>query len=190
MRTRLVEKLGGCAFVQKRKPQEIVIHRIRVRRALGARRLGAGEFLPEPVGEPGNDLVLHVEEIGDWLVEALGPEVAAGVGVDQLHVDPHAVPGALHAAFEHIAHVEIAADLLNVSGLSLVRKGGVAGDDERARNPRKVGGQALGHAVDEILLFGIAADVGEGQHDEREARRLALFRRGRRRRLRLPGRPT
>ena len=57
---------------------------------------------------------------------------AAGFGVDQLHVDAHAVSAALYAAFEHVAHVEIAADLLNVSGLALVRKGGVAADDERA----------------------------------------------------------
>jgi hypothetical protein len=36
-----------------------------------------------------------------------------------------------------------------------------------------VGRQALGNSVDEIVLLGIAADVGEGQHDERKTRRLA-----------------
>ena len=60
---------------KKRKPKEIMVHRIRVRRAPGAARFGGGELLPEPVGEAGDDLVLHVEEIGDGLVEALGPEV-------------------------------------------------------------------------------------------------------------------
>jgi hypothetical protein len=47
-----------------------VIHRIRVRRTLGAPRLGKLEFVPQTVGEEGNDLVLHLEEISDRLVEA------------------------------------------------------------------------------------------------------------------------
>ena len=192
VRARLVEELGGLTFVEERKPKEIVVHRIRVRGALGAARFGGGELLPEPIGEAGDDLVLHVEEIGDGLVEALGPEVRAGLGVDQLHVDAHAVSAALHAAFEHIAHVELAADLLQVDGLALVGEGGVAADDEGAGNAREVGRQALGHAVDEIFLLRIAADIGEGQHDEREARRLALFRRAQARRGRgaIEARPT
>ena len=39
------------------------------------------------------------------------------------------------------------------------------------RDARKVGGQALRDAVDEILLLRVAADIGEGQDDDREARR-------------------
>ena len=50
-----------------------MIHRIGVRRALGALRLRAGQLLPEPVGETGNDLVLHVEKVGDRLVETFSP---------------------------------------------------------------------------------------------------------------------
>ena len=47
-----------------------MIHRIRVRRTLGAPRFGKPEFVPQTVGEEGNDLVLHLEEISDPLVEA------------------------------------------------------------------------------------------------------------------------
>ena len=86
----------------------------------------------------------------------------AGVRLDQLHVDAHAVSRALHAAFEHVANVELAANLFNVTGLSLVHKGGVARDDEGTGDAREVGRQALGDAVGEVLLFGIAADIGEG----------------------------
>ena len=57
-------------------------------------RLRARELLPQPVGEARDDLVLHVEEVGDGLVEPLGPDVVTGFGVDQLHVDAHAVPAA------------------------------------------------------------------------------------------------
>jgi hypothetical protein len=55
-----VEGPGGSAFVEMAEPEEIVIHRIGVRGALGAPCLGALEFLSEPVGETRNDLVLHV----------------------------------------------------------------------------------------------------------------------------------
>ena len=122
-------------------------------------------------GKPRNDLVLHVEEIGQGLVEALGPEMIAGLGIDELDVDAHAVAAALHRAFEDIAHVQFAADLLQIDGLALVGEGGVAPDDERAGDAREVGGQALGHAIDEIFLLGIAADIGEGENDDGETRR-------------------
>jgi hypothetical protein len=32
--------------------------------------------------------------------------MAPGLGVDQLHVDPHPIAAALHAAFERVTHVE------------------------------------------------------------------------------------
>ena len=118
-----------------------------------------------------DDLVLHVEEVGYGLVEALGPEMIASLGVDELDIDPHAVAAALHRTFEHVAHVQFAADLLHVEGLALVGKGGVTGDHERASDAREIGGQALGHAIDEIVLLGVAADIGEGQDDDREPRR-------------------
>ena len=101
-----------------------------LRQALGAHCLGAGDLLPELVGEPGDNFVLHIEEIGDRLVEAFGPEVHAGVGLDQLHVDAHAVSAALHAAFEHVAHVEIASNLSEIGRFAFVGKGGTAADDD------------------------------------------------------------
>ena len=52
------------------------------------------------------------------------------VGVDQLAGDAHAVAGLAHAAFEHIAHAEFAADLLHIDRLALVGEARIAGDDE------------------------------------------------------------
>ena len=120
---------------------------------------------------------MHVEEVGDRLVEPLGPEMIAALGVDQLHVDAHAISAALDAAFEHVADVELAPDLFEIDRLALVGEGGVAADHEHAAHARKVGRQALGDAVDEIVLLGIAADIGERQNDDREARRGGFFRR-------------
>jgi hypothetical protein len=115
-----------------------MIHRIGIRLALGAFRLRAGQLLPEPVGETGNDLVLHVKKVSDRLVETFSPEMAPSLGVDQLHVDPHPSATALHATFEHIASVKVATDLFHVGRLALECEGRVARDDESAGDARKV----------------------------------------------------
>ena len=80
--------------------------------ACSARRASAAMSCAfERVRQARDDLVLHVEEIGQRLVEPLGPEMIAGLGVDELHVDAHAIAAALDAAFEHVAYVQLAADL-------------------------------------------------------------------------------
>ena len=107
----------------------------------------------------------------------------ARLGVDQLHVDAHALAAALNAALEHVAHVQVLPDLTDVDRLPSISEGGVAGDDEGARDARKVGGQTVGDPVDEILLLRPAAEIGEGEHDHRYPRRSALQRRGGRRRV-------
>src|SRR5262249_34467322 len=79
-----------------------------------------------------DDLVLHVKQVCDRFVEALGPNVIASFSVDQLRVDANTIAAALHAAFEDVAHVELASDLLHVRGLALVGECRVACDDESA----------------------------------------------------------
>ena len=69
---------------------------------------------------------------------------------------------------------------LTLSGLALVGEGRAAADDKGASNPRQVRGQAVRHAVGEIFLLRIAADIGERQDDDGKARRFSRqFLRGR-----------
>ena len=90
-----------------------------VRGLFRASRLGGDELGVQRARQPRDDFVLHVEEIGEGLVEPLGPEMIARFRVDELHVDAHAVSAALNAALEHIADVQLAADLLQIDGLPL-----------------------------------------------------------------------
>ena len=90
----------------------------------------------------------------------------AGFGVDELRVDPDTVAAALHAAFHRVAHTEFAADRARVHWFVLEGEGGIARDDECARNARQVGCEAFGDSVDEIVLLAVAAEVDEGQHDD------------------------
>jgi hypothetical protein len=99
-----------------------------------------------------------------------GPEVVTVFGVDKLDVDAHAVSATLDAAFEDITHVQLAADLLQVDRLALIGERTVAPDHERSSNARQIGREALGDPVDEGFLLRVAADIREGQDDNRKAR--------------------
>ena len=147
------------------------VHRIGIGRLFGAARLDGGDLIAQRIRETPDDFVLHIEEIGKRLVETLRPKMAAGFGVNELHIDAHAIAAALNAALEDVAHIQVAADRLHVKRLALVRESRVAGDHGGASETRKIGRQALRHPVDEVLLLRIAANVGEGQNNDREARR-------------------
>ena len=153
----------------------------------GVARLDRRELIAQRVREAPNDFVLHVEEIGKRLVEPLRPKMTAGLGVDELHVDAHAIPAALNAALEDVPDIQVAADGLHVERLALVSEGRIAGDHDGAPDTREIGRQTFRDPVDEVLLFGVAADIGERQDDDRETRRARLFRRCDRRGFRLRG---
>ena len=108
------EIVGGQALIVPKQTLKIEVHRVRGRRLFRASRLGGDELRVERACQSRDDFVLHVEEIGERLVEPLGPEMIAGFGVDELHIDAHAVAAALNAAFEDVANVQLAADLLQV----------------------------------------------------------------------------
>src|SRR6516165_10237862 len=132
-----------------------------MRGTLRSPRFDRNQLRVQRIGEPRYNFVLHIEEIGNWFVEALRPQVIAGFSVDQLHIHPDAVAATLHRAFKYIPDIQLASQLLYVYGLALERECGVARNDERAADARQVRGQALGHPVYEVRLLGIAADVGK-----------------------------
>ena len=90
--------------------------------------------------------------------------------IDELCVYANLLARSAHAPFQQVAYAEFAADLPRVDGFSLVGERRVAGDHEHVRNPRQIGGQILGDPVREILLLRIVAEIGEGQHHDRQTR--------------------
>jgi hypothetical protein len=90
--------------------------------------------------------------------------MAAGGAVDQLRGDPHAAAGLAHAAFEHMADLQLPRDLWHVDVLALEREGGIARGDPQRGDLGEVGDDVLGDAIGKILLLGIAAHVGEREH--------------------------
>ena len=80
-----------------------------------------------------DDLVLYGEDVRGIAVEAVGPDMAAGLAVDQLRVDANAIAGAPHAALQHVANSELASHLPNIDRAALVGEHRVAGDHEQPR---------------------------------------------------------
>jgi hypothetical protein len=70
----------------------------------------------------GRDFVLQVKNIFKAAVETVRPQMRAGQGIDQLPGDANLVTSLADAAFEHIAHAELSADLFDIDGLALVDK--------------------------------------------------------------------
>src|SRR5262249_60218514 len=97
-------------------------------------------------------------------VVALGPNVLAGLCLDQLCGDADAVAGFTQTTFEHISDTELAPDLFHVDSAALVGEAGVARDHKQRRVARERSDDVLGDAVGEELLLGISAHIGERQY--------------------------
>src|SRR4051812_6380636 len=166
--TNIAEALAGHGIEAGQGPQVEVVG-AHVARGLGpslpdllqtdARLDRAHDALGHPV--------LQVENVGDVAVEAVGPDVVAGGSVDQLANDPHPRSGLADAAFEHVAHAQLARDLAHVDRTALVGEAGITGDHEEGAHAAERGDDLLDQAIGEVLLLRIAAHVGEGQDRDR-----------------------
>ena len=114
-------------------PAQIVVVGVEAlgRLALGPLDLGLLEPRRDRADDARRHLVLQLEDVLELAVEPVGPEMRAGRGIDQLAGDAHPAAGLAHAALEHVAHAELAADLPHVDGPALVGEARIAGDDEQ-----------------------------------------------------------
>jgi hypothetical protein len=61
------------------------------------------------------NLILHLENIVDLTIIALGPTVSAGLGVEELRADTDTIAAPANAAFQDITDVEFAPRLPDVN---------------------------------------------------------------------------
>src|SRR5262249_36447613 len=113
------------------------------------------------------DLVLNGKDVLQGAVVALGPDMVAARRVDELRGDAHAVAGFADAAFEHVAHAEIAADFAHVERLALVAERRIAGDDEQPMRLGQRRDDVLSNAVGKEILLDVAAHILEREHRNR-----------------------
>jgi len=111
---------------------------------------------------------LQCEQIADIAVELLGPQMRIRLGIDQLGVDAQFAIRPPDAAFEDIAHAQLAADLLGVDCFVPISERRVARDHKAVGDARQIRRHILCDAVGKVLLVGVIAEVGERQHDDRQ----------------------
>src|SRR5262245_59296164 len=90
--------------------------------------------------------------------------------IDELSIDANLVAACLLAPLQRIAHPELSSDLLYVNGLALVGECRAACDHEAVANTGEAAGQLLRDDVRQVILRRVAAQIGEGQHDQGEPR--------------------
>src|SRR5262249_49485849 len=96
--------------------------------------------------------ILQLEYVLQGTIEAIRPDVAPGIRIDELPGEAHPTSCLAHAPLEHIAHPELTTDLLHVNGTTLVREAGVARDDEQRPEARQRRDDFLDHAIGEVFL--------------------------------------
>jgi hypothetical protein len=87
--------------------------------------------------------------------------------INELGRDAQAPSRIAHRAFEHIVHAELTVDFLHVDRLPSVGKARIASHDKQPAELRKRGDDLLEHAVGDIFLLRVAAQIGKGQDGNR-----------------------
>jgi len=74
-------------------------------------------------------ITLDGEDVLEFAIVALRPEMTVGLRIDQLQVDVHLLAGLLHAAFEDVGHSQLFADIAQIVRCTLVFLSGRARND-------------------------------------------------------------
>ena len=167
-RQRLVDGLPG-SLVQVRHPAQIVVVGIE---AFGGLALCAFDLRPLQLSRDRTDharghLILQLEDVVYGAIETVGRDMRPSRRVDQLRGDAYPARCFAQAAFQHIAHAQLAAHLPHVHSTALVGKARVARDDEEPANVRQRCDDILHNSIGEIILLGVSAQVHEWQHRNR-----------------------
>jgi hypothetical protein len=124
--------IGRYTLIEPSQTLKVEVHRVGVRSLFRASRLGGDKLGVQSACQARDDFVLHVEKIGEGLVEPLGPEMIDRFGVDKLHVNAHAVSAALNATMKDVAGVQFAPNRLRVDRFAFVRERRIARDHDGA----------------------------------------------------------
>src|SRR5580704_6113865 len=116
------------------------------------------------------NFTLKVKNVADFTIEAIRPDVSLIAGLDQLRRHADAAPVTAYASFQHIRDAEFPGDLWHILVPALVLHGGRSRNDAEMRRieAAKLRNHFIGHAVCEIFLLGISAEIFEWQHGERD----------------------
>ena len=90
-----------------------------------------------------------------------------GLCIDELGCNAHTVCCPAYATLKYIAHPQLTADLFHICGSTLIGEAGVTRDDKQLTKPRERRNDFFYDAVGKIVLFRIAAHIGERKNCNR-----------------------
>src|SRR6267154_3195657 len=96
------------------------------------------------------ELALEREDILQFAVVLLRPNLGVRLGVDELGVNPHAVARNLHASLQHVRNAQVAPDLLHVSILTPVDCDTTAADDLQISHFAEIGQNIVLNTIGKI----------------------------------------
>jgi hypothetical protein len=102
-----------------------------------------------------------------FLVEPIGPQNCAGLGGDQLDIDPKRGSETSHAPLERVANPQLLADRPHVLELAVVCIGGLTRGDRHIGDECKITGQVICDGVGQVIVRWLATQIIERQHDDR-----------------------
>ena len=108
-----------------------------------------------------DDLVLDGEDVVHLPLEAVGPDVIALAGVDELGGYTQAVPGSPNAALHDVGDAQACTDVTHIETLPLEGECGRACRDAKRPDASERVRQLLRDAVGEVLALGLGAHVLE-----------------------------
>ena len=119
-------------------------------------------------GDGLRDRVLHVEDVVRSGFVLLGEQVRLVAGLDELHVGCNSFLSPSDASFHHVIGPQLTADAADLLLAALVMHGRRACDNSKLLGCQRgeFGDDLVRDSVAEVLLGGIAAQVGERKHHQ------------------------
>src|SRR5439155_3515096 len=124
---------------------------------------------------------LDRENVGQFSIVSVGPEMRVGQRVDELNVYANLIAGFLYAAFQNVRYAEALCDLAQVFGGAFEMLGRCTRDDFQVGNFGQARQDFILHTFTKVSVIGIATEIVEWQNGDgfvRNCSRLALSRRG------------
>jgi hypothetical protein len=131
---------------------------------------------PNPSGNGARHFALDGQDAAQLTLIALCPEVSLITDLDKLCADADPAASATHAAFYSVFNPQFPANLVNAFlGLLVLHHGGASNNAQpRRMQASKLSDQFFRHAIDEVLLPRVAAQILQRQHGKSDSFRPHL----------------
>ena len=123
-----------------------------------------GEFHSHFGGDGLSDFRLERDDVAEVAVVLVGPKRLFADGRDEARGDTDSIARLEHRTFHNSVDVQFAGDFAHRERGVLELHDGLARDDTKAGALAKLRDEFFGDAIGKELAFGVAGEIGEGEH--------------------------